>query len=74
MAFQNDEKWDYNSEDIRAVESLKRSYVNTVLERVLDGADRRRLVIRLIGKDHKAKAPKGQVITLPPALRTASVR
>jgi insulysin len=71
VAFQNDAKWDYNSEDLRAVESLKRQDVERVLERVLLGGQRRRLVIRLIGKDHKAAAPKGQVITLPPAQRTA---
>jgi insulysin len=73
-AFQNDAQWDYNSEDIRAVESLKRAAVERVLERVLAGDQRRRLVIRLIGKDHKARAPKGQVITLPAALRTASAQ
>ncbi len=70
-AFQNDGKWDYNSEDIRAVEALKRKDVERILERVLGGDQRRRLVIRLIGKDHKAGAPKGQPVTLPPAMRTA---
>jgi secreted Zn-dependent insulinase-like peptidase len=74
VAFQNDAKWDYNSEDIRAVEALQRKDVERVLERVLGGDQRRRLVIRLIGKDHKAGNPKGQPITLPPAMRTAAAR
>lgn len=74
VAFQNDGKWDYVSEDIRAVEALKRADVERILERVIAGDLRRRLVIRLTGKDHKAGAPKGQVITLPAAVRTAAVQ
>lgn len=74
VAFQNDAKWDYVSEDIRAVESLKRAEVERILERVLTGDLRRRLVIRLIGKEHKAGPPKGQVITLPGSVRTAAIQ
>jgi insulysin len=71
-AFENDAEWDFLSTDIRAVEALTRQDVERVLTTVLAGEGRSRLVIRLVGKDHPARAPKGQVISLPTPLRAAA--
>jgi secreted Zn-dependent insulinase-like peptidase len=65
MAFRNDERFDYVSRDIAAVEALQRGNVEAVLKRYLAGEGRKRLVIRLLGKTHAAGAPKGQKVTLP---------
>jgi secreted Zn-dependent insulinase-like peptidase len=70
-AFRNEENWDYLSEEIRAVEALRQPDVQAVLQRTLSGGGRRRLVIRLIGKGHPAKPPRGQAITLPSTLPAA---
>jgi secreted Zn-dependent insulinase-like peptidase len=72
VAFENDRKWDYVSEDIRAVEALTRDQVNRVLERVLQGPERKRLVIRLVGRDHVAGPVKGTAIQSPSEIRAAS--
>jgi insulysin len=72
-AFKNDAQWDYVSEDIRAVQALTRQDVQREIERVLAGPERRRLVLRLTGKNHAAKPPKGQAIQVPAAVRTAAL-
>jgi insulysin len=72
VAFRLDRDWDYLSDEIRAVESLRQAEVNAVLTRTLSGRDRRRLVIRLIGKGHEVRPVRGQAITLPSKLPAAS--
>jgi secreted Zn-dependent insulinase-like peptidase len=72
VAFENDEKWDYVSEDIRAVEALTREQVIAILEKALLGSGRERLVIRLIGKDHVAGPVKGTPIEFPEQIRAAA--
>ena len=69
IAFENDEKFDHVSEDIRAVEALTRQEVEEILQNFLLGRGKRRLAIRLIGKDHPQGRPEGRVISLPPATR-----
>jgi secreted Zn-dependent insulinase-like peptidase len=64
-AFRQEQNWDYLSEEIRAVEALRQDEVNRVLARTLSGPERRRLVIRLIGRGHPAAPPRGQILTLP---------
>jgi len=71
VAFDNERKWDYVSEDIRAVETLTRTEVNGILERTLKGEGRKRLVIRLLGKDHVAGQAKGTPIEVPEDIRKA---
>ena len=70
-AFRLEQNWDYVSEEIRAVEALRQDEVNRVLTHTLSGAQRRRLVIRLIGKGHPAATPRGQTLTLPSKLPAA---
>lgn len=70
-AFRNDANWDYLSEETHAVQTLRPDEVNTILTRTLASKQERRLVIRLIGKGHSAKPPRGQAITLPSTLPTA---
>ena len=65
MAFRNDERFDYVSRDIAAVEALQRGEVEAVLKRYLSGEGRKRLVIRLLGKTHAGGVPKGQNVKLP---------
>ena len=69
VAFENDGKFDHVSEDIRAVEALTRAEVEEVLNRYLLGAGRKRMAIRLIGKDHSAGKPAGQAVTIPESAR-----
>jgi len=66
IAFENDEKFDHVSEDIRAVEALTREEVEEILHNFLIGRGKRRLSIRLIGKDHPKGRPRGRPISLPP--------
>jgi secreted Zn-dependent insulinase-like peptidase len=68
-AFRNDERFDYVSEQLAALEQLTRPQVEAVLERALTGSGTRRLAIRLIGKGHAAGAPQGQVVELPERVR-----
>ena len=70
-AFKLERNWDYVSEEIRAVEALRQDEVNRVLTRTLSGAERRRLVIRLLGKGHPAARPRGQTLELPSKLPVA---
>ena len=72
VAFENDRKWDYVSEDLRAVEALTRDQVNEIVERALAGEGRKRLVIRLLGKDHVAGPLKGTPIEAPSEIKTAA--
>ncbi|MCH8882347.1 MAG: insulinase family protein [SAR324 cluster bacterium] len=72
IAFENDEKFDHVSEDIRAVEALTREEVNRMLERSLIGPSAKRLLIRLIGKDHVAGPAKGTPIEEPTEIRAAA--
>ncbi len=65
VAFRHDEDWDYLSGEIRAAESLSHDQVTGVLTQVLGSPARRRLVMRLVGKDHAVKARRGQPVTLP---------
>jgi insulysin len=71
VAFENDAKWDYVSEDIHAVEALTRAEVNEVVESALQGERRKRLVIRLLGKDHVAAPAKGTPIEKPSEIKAA---
>jgi insulysin len=67
IAFKNDEKFDHVSEDILAVEALSKAEVVEILENYLQGGGKRRLAIRLVGKEHPTMAPPaGQAIHLPP--------
>jgi len=66
IAFENDEKFDHVSEDIRAVEALTREEVEEILHNFMLGRGKRRLTIRLIGKDHPQGRPSGRPISLPP--------
>ena len=66
MAFENDGKFDHVSEDILAVASLTRAEVEEILHNYLVGRGKRRLAIRLIGKDHPRGKPRGKPIFLPP--------
>ncbi|MBI3992851.1 MAG: insulinase family protein [Candidatus Lambdaproteobacteria bacterium] len=72
-AFKHDEQWDYMSTDIEAVERLTKADTERVLERVLAPHSRRRLSIRLTGKEHAAGISRDRAI-LPgnPLLREAS--
>ncbi|MCH9046094.1 MAG: insulinase family protein [SAR324 cluster bacterium] len=69
VAFRHDGKFDHISEDIAAVEALTRQQVEQVLVRYLRGEGKKRLAIRLLGRDHAAGPPKGKVVTLPATVR-----
>jgi insulysin len=68
-AFRNQERFDYVSEQLAALEQLTHAQATTVLQQALEGPAERRLAVRLIGKDHAAGAPpRGQVVELPEAV------
>ena len=67
IVFRNEENWDYISEDIRAVHALTRAEVEAALETYLLGEGRRRLMIRLVGRDHPEGTMDGEPVPLPPA-------
>ncbi len=69
VAFRHDGKFDHISEDIAAVEALTRQQVEQVLVRYLRGEGKKRLAIRLVGRDHAAGPPKGKVVALPATVR-----
>ncbi|MBI4082038.1 MAG: insulinase family protein [Candidatus Lambdaproteobacteria bacterium] len=72
VAFKHDARFDFQSEEIRAVETLSRAEVAAVLDRVLDPKLRRRLVIRLVGKEHASPKPRGVPIALPESVQRAA--
>ncbi|MDH5751209.1 MAG: insulinase family protein [Deltaproteobacteria bacterium] len=74
VAFKHDEAWDYIYRDIEAVEKLDRKYVEEVLDRFLTGEDRRRLALRLIGREHEAGAPAGRPVDVPPETHPAGLK
>lgn len=65
VAFENNEKWSHVSEDREAVKALTQAEVKQLLEQYLTGAKVRRMVIRLIGRDHAESPVKGQALSLP---------
>ncbi|MCZ6557575.1 MAG: insulinase family protein [SAR324 cluster bacterium] len=69
IAFENEEKFDHVSEDIRAVEALSRAEVEEILQNFLIGHGKRRLAIRLLRKEHPQGRSKGRPIQLPPETR-----
>jgi insulysin len=70
-AFRNRERFSYSSDQVEALERITRAEVEALLERALSGDGRRRLAIRLIGKEHAAGAPAGRPVELPAAARQA---
>ena len=48
------------------MEALTREEVEEILHNFLIGRGKRRLSIRLIGKDHPKGRPRGRPISLPP--------
>jgi insulysin len=68
-AFRNGGRFDYVSDQLAALETLGRDQAEAVLAQALEDKTQRRLAIRLIGKDHPAGAPHGQVVELPEPVR-----
>jgi insulysin len=68
-AFRNDERFDYTSEQLAALETLTREDVEAVLTRFVTGPEGRRVAIRLTGSGHSAGPPRGQPVALPQAVR-----
>ncbi|MDH4248763.1 MAG: insulinase family protein, partial [Deltaproteobacteria bacterium] len=65
IAYEQDEAWDYISRDMAAVNDLTRKEVEEILERQLTGGEKRRLTIRLTGREHAQSPRRGQPVNLP---------
>lgn len=65
VLFKHKRNFDYVSEEILAAEALKRFEVEEILHQFLLGKGKRKLTLRLTGKNHKAGKPKGTPIKPP---------